>query len=104
MKKLLILGLMSVLMMGFLTACGSEDESAKSLDPKHQPFPDYILNASDQVQSAYVLASEYPEALAVAPCFCGCYAIDGHKSNLDCFVDGMGTNNEVTGWDTMGIS
>lgn len=104
MKKLLVLGLMSVLMIGFLTGCGSKEGSSETLDPKHQPFPDFVLNASDQVQEAYVLASEYPEALAVAPCFCGCYAIDGHKSNLDCFVDGMGPDNAVTGWDTMGLS
>jgi hypothetical protein len=104
MKKLLVLGLMAILSITLLSGCGSKDESSKTLDPKHQPFPDYVLNAGDKVQEAYVLASEYPEALAVAPCFCGCYNIDGHKSNLDCFVDGMGPDREVTGWDTMGIS
>lgn len=104
MKKLLVLGLMSFLMIGFLTGCGSNKGTDETLDSKHEPLPDFVLNASDQVQEAYVLAAEYPEALSVAPCFCGCYAIDGHKSNLDCFVDSMGSDNAVTGWDTMGVA
>ena len=90
------------LIMGILTGCGSKEEL--SLDPKHKELPDYVLNASEKVQETYVMAAQYPEALASVPCYCGCYAEDGHKSNLDCFVDSLGPDMQVTEWDSMGIS
>jgi len=88
--------------MSILTGCGSKEEL--SLDPKHKELPDYVLNASEKVQETYVMAAQYPEALASVPCYCGCYAEDGHKSNLDCFVDSLGPDMQVTEWDSMGIS
>jgi hypothetical protein len=91
-----------IIAMGLLTGCGSKEEL--SLDTKHQPLPDYVLKSSEKVQETYVMAAQYPEALASVPCYCGCYAEDGHISNLDCFVENMGPNNEVTEWDPMGIS
>jgi hypothetical protein len=42
--------------------------------------------------------------LASVPCYCGCYAEDGHESNLDCFIDSFGDDMQVTEWDSMGIS
>lgn len=90
------------LIMGILTGCGSKEEL--SLDPKHKELPDYVLNASEKVQETYVMAAQYPEVLASVPCYCGCYAEDGHKSNLDCFVDNLGSDMQVTEWDSMGIS
>lgn len=31
------------------------------------------------------------------------FAKDGHESNLNCFVDKMGSNNKVLKWNAMGI-
>lgn len=103
MKKLIVLLFASALILGSLAGCGKDAEET-SLDSKHEPFPQFMDNASDEVKSAYVLASNHPEVLASVPCFCGCYNIDGHISNLDCFVDSMGSDQEVTGWDTMGLA
>jgi hypothetical protein len=97
-----MLAFISIQILLFLSACGSKEELA--LDSKHLELPDYALNASKEVQEAYVMAAQFPEALASVPCYCGCYAEDGHISNLDCFVDSMGSDNAVTGWDTMGVS
>jgi Protein of unknown function with PCYCGC motif len=88
--------------MGLLAGCGSKVEIA--LDSKHKPLPYFVMNSSEMVQETYVLAVQYPEALAAVPCYCGCYAEDGHESNLDCFIDSFGDNMQVTEWDSMGIS
>jgi protein involved in sex pheromone biosynthesis len=101
MKKLLVLLFTSAL---FLLAGCSSDIDETSLDPKHEALPDFVENAKAEVKEAYIMASNYPEVLASVPCYCGCYAQDGHISNLDCFVDGMGSDKNVTGWDTMGVS
>jgi len=49
------------------------------------------------------MASTYPEVVASVPCYCGCVN-DGHKSNLDCFVQSVGEGNAVEQWDSHGIS
>ncbi|MCL6571405.1 MAG: PCYCGC domain-containing protein, partial [Bacillus sp. (in: Bacteria)] len=38
------------------------------------------------------------------PCYCGCGVSDGHKSNLDCFIDQFGNDNAVVEYDSMGIA
>jgi hypothetical protein len=103
MKKYKVVALSSVLILGlFLAGCGSKEEV--TLDSKHKELPDFVLNAKAEVKEAYIMAAEYPEALASAPCFCGCYESDGHISNLDCFVDQMNSDKAVTEWDAMGVS
>ncbi len=87
-----------------LAACGSSKDINETLDKKHQPFPDYILGSSELVQDTYAMVSNYPEVVAGVPCYCGCFASDGHKSNLDCFIDQFGEDNAVTAWDSMGIA
>ena len=87
----------------FLSGCSSSNDEL-TLGSTHKPLPDYVLNSPEQVQETYVMAAQFPVALSVAPCYCGCGAEDGHKSNLDCFVDSLGPNNQVTEWDAMGIS
>jgi len=100
MFSFLLLGIVTVLILG---ACSSQDINV-SLDKKHAPLPDYVLNSSQQVQDAYKMVSNYPEVVAGVPCYCGCYVSDGHESNLDCFIDHFGENNAVEEWDSMGIA
>lgn len=103
MKKSKVIALSSALIVGILlTGCGSKEDL--TLDPKHKELPEYVTNAKEEVKAAYILASDYPEALASVPCYCGCYEQDGHKSNLDCFVGGMDSENAVTEWDAMGVA
>ncbi len=96
----------AILAIGVASACRSD--SAKSdelkLDSKHAPLPDYVLATPEMVQETYVMAAEYPEVLASVPCYCSCGTGAGHKSNLDCFVKGIGNNNAVTEWDNHGTA
>jgi hypothetical protein len=104
MKKFLSLLFLIAAIALFLVACGSSKDINVTLDKKHEPFPDYVLNSSVLVQETYAMVSNYPEVVAGVPCYCGCFASDGHKSNLDCFIDQFGEDNSVTGWDSMGIA
>ena len=49
------------------------------------------------------MAADKSRGRSSVPCFCGCVA-DGHKSNLDCFIQSMVTDNAVEGWDSHGIA
>jgi hypothetical protein len=103
MKRFTLLLLMGILMIGIASGCSSKEEEI-ALDPKHKPLPDYVMDSSEKIQETYVMASQYPEVVASVPCYCGCFAEDGHESNLDCYIDQMGSNNEVLEWDSMSIS
>lgn len=94
--------LLFVIIISLLAGCNSNKDL--SLDSKHVKFPDFVLSTSPQVQETYVMAAENPEVLASVPCFCGCGDGAGHKSNLDCFVKNMGSDNEVTEWDPHGTA
>jgi hypothetical protein len=85
-----------------LAGCGSDEKL--TLDAKHKELPDYVTNTSEKIQETYIMAATYPQVLASVPCYCGCNATDGHVSNLDCFVGGMGKDNAVVEWDPMGIA
>jgi hypothetical protein len=82
--------------------CGTQKANV-TFNKKNTPLPDYVLNSSKMVQETYIMASNYPDVLNQVQCFCGC-AADGHKSNLNCFVGKMGSNNAVQAWDQHGIS
>jgi hypothetical protein len=98
--SLLLTGILTV---GFVSGCSSNTEELK-LDPKHKPLPDYVLNSSELIKETYIMAATYPEVVASVPCYCGCNEQDGHMSNLDCYIDQMGTDNSVQEWDAMSIS
>ena len=36
---------------------------------------------------AYQIAKEVPELIERMPCYCGCFKGNGHRNNLDCYVD-----------------
>lgn len=103
MKRFTSVFLTGLLAVGLLSGCTSNKENM-TLDKKHKPLPDYVLNSSDKVKETYIMASKYPEVLASVPCYCGCGVSDGHESNLDCYVNKMGSNNAVEEWDPMSIS
>lgn len=83
--------------------CGTKKENL-TLASKNKPLPDYVLNSSEKVKDTYLLAAKYPSVLASVPCYCGCASEVGHKNNLNCFVDKMGSNNAVQEWDQHGIT
>ncbi len=103
MKKFFMLMILCVTMVLIAAACSSNKANV-TLDKKHKPLPDYVLNSSDKIKETYIMVSNYPEVVANVPCYCGCYAQDGHKSNLDCYIDHFGDNSAVEEWDPMSIS
>jgi hypothetical protein len=96
--------MLSILVIGIISACSSLDTENLELDAKHVPLPDYVLQSPEKVQETYLLAAKYPEALAASPCYCGCGMDDGHESNLDCFIKGMDSDLAVTEWDPHGTA
>lgn len=92
-----------IILVVVIAGCSSSNQKL-SLDSKNKPLPDYVLNSSPKVQETYIMASKYPQVLAQVPCFCGCGTQDGHKSNLQCYIDKMGPNHAVEQWDPMSIS
>ncbi len=103
MKKLSSLLVLCFAIVLIAAACSSNKANV-TLDKKHAPLPDYVLNAPEKVQETYKMVSNYPEVVAQVPCYCGCGVSDGHKSNLDCFIGHFGGDNAVSEWDPMGIS
>lgn len=102
MKRITSLLFLAIVMAIIAAGCSSKIEDL-TLNKKHKPLPDYVLNSSEKIQETYIMAASYPEVVAQVPCYCGCVS-DGHKSNLDCFVGQMGGENAVEEWDSHGIA
>jgi hypothetical protein len=102
MKRITSLLFLLIVIAIVAAGCSSKKENV-TLDKKHAPLPDYVLNTSDKIQETYIMATNYPEVISQVPCYCGCGS-DGHKSNLDCFIDQFGDDNAVVEYDSMGIA
>lgn len=103
MKRIISLLMLCILVAGIAAGCSSKKANL-TFDKKHKPLPDYVLNSSQKVKETYIMASNYPDVLSQVPCFCGCGTQDGHVSNLQCYIDKMGSNKNVEEWDSMSIS
>lgn len=103
MKRIISLLFLCILIVVIAAGCSSKQQNW-TLDKKHKPLPDYVLNSSEKVQETYIMASKYPQVLAQVPCFCGCGAQAGHYSNMNCYIDKLGKDNAVEQWDKMSIS
>jgi hypothetical protein len=60
-------------------------------------LPDYAYDstAPKGTAEAYQFAVNNPDVLKYIPCYCGCGELDGHTSNLDCFIKSGSGNNIV---------
>ncbi len=67
------------------------------------PYASQMSGTPEQVRQAYVFAAQNPGVLEYVPCYCGC-ELDGHGSNVDCFVDSRASNGAVQSWDTHGMT
>jgi hypothetical protein len=58
-----------------------------------------LTSLSEDVASHYHFADAHPSTYEQVPCFCGCDAMLGHRSLLDCFVkpDGSGWESHASG-------
>lgn len=59
-------------------------------------LPDYAYGstAPKGTAEAYQFAVDNPDVLKYIPCYCGCGELDGHVSNLDCFIK-SGSGNDI---------
>ena len=67
------------------------------------PYMSQMSSPPEQVRQAYVFAAQNPGVLEYVPCYCGC-ELDGHRSNVDCFVESRASNGAVERWDTHGMT
>ena len=67
------------------------------------PYTSQMSGEPEQVRQAYVFAAQNPGVLGYVPCYCGC-ELDGHRSNVDCFVESRASNGAVESWDTHGMT
>ena len=67
------------------------------------PYTSQMSGPPEQVRQAYVFAAQNPSVLGYVPCYCGC-ELDGHRSNVDCFVESRASNGAVERWDTHGMT
>ncbi|CRK84094.1 putative lipoprotein [Neobacillus massiliamazoniensis] len=103
MKRITSFMLLCLLILVVAAGCSSK-KVTWTLDKKHKPLPDYVMNSSEKIQETYIMASKYPDVLAQVPCYCGCGTQDGHNSNMNCYIDKLGENKAVEQWDSMSIS
>lgn len=101
MKRITSILIICLTFVVIAAGCGTKKDNLK-LAAKNEPLPDYVLNSSEKVKNTYLMAAKYPEVVASVPCFCGCVA-EGHKSNLNCYIQKMGPNQAVEAWDQHGI-
>jgi len=50
------------------------------------------------IRDAYQFALQRPDVLQYIPCYCGCGMHSNHKSNLNCYIDGVQPDGTVQ-WD-----
>lgn len=60
-------------------------------------LPDYAYSSTGPkgLAEAYQFAVDNQDVLKYIPCYCGCGELDGHTSNLDCFIKSGSGNNIV---------
>lgn len=107
MKKILILLIaVSIISIG----CTNQDQQTQQGNHKNTLTYEIgsndwssltALSANDNVIEAYQFAVDHPEVLDYIPCYCGCYEVDGHISNTQCFVESVEDN--VANLDNMGL-
>jgi hypothetical protein len=57
-------------------------------------LPDYAMAADSNTQMAYRFAADRPDVMRWMVCYCGCGEHSGHKSALNCFINGDGDWDE----------
>ena len=90
---------------------GASEVSATSFTPEGPndlpmpplPYASQMSGPAEQVRAAYVFAAQNPGLLEYVPCYCGC-ELDGHNSNVDCFVESRTPDGAVRAWDSHGMT
>jgi len=96
-----LVGLAAILFLPFRSdsdgpsaAAGQKDGGPAATTWNGIVLPEYVLAASDTVQTAYRFALERPDVMMWMPCYCGCGQHSDHKSARNCFVKDDTTSGE----------
>lgn len=114
MKKLTFVVAASLL---FLSACGADKNNAKQPDSHEEHehtsgdiqeetagtdvLPSFLDNQNENIRLVYQIAGQTTDLLEWIPCYCGCGASVGHKSNLNCFIQEKREDGTIV-WDDHG--
>ena len=96
-KTLIILLTLFITLAGSSSACGNTQSTASTklkLAPQ-SALPDFVLEASPEIQEAYRFAMANPEILKQYPCYCGCQEVLAHMHNLDCYIKQFNADGSI---------
>lgn len=63
-------------------------------------WPDYVVEAGAEVQRLYEFQVANGDLMRYMPCYCGCNAEAGHRSNRDCYIKKVNADGTVV-FDSM---
>lgn len=94
-----------------LAACGGASTSAPTdfsarfarFEPADEPngdltkvvWPEFVTGAGPDVRRLYEFQVTNGDLMRYMPCFCGCGASDGHRSNRDCYIKQVNPDGSV---------
>jgi hypothetical protein len=58
-------------------------------------WPDFVLNAGDDVRRLYEFQVVNGDLMRYMPCFCGCSSSGGHRNNRDCYIKAVNADGSV---------
>ncbi len=96
MSHRIISMILLVLPLVVLSACSGDTPGKQTHAELPEDFQSY-----PEIVNMYMLVAENADVIRYMPCYCGC-EVNGHTSNLSCFVDEMDENGRVVKWDNMG--
>lgn len=78
--------------MGWVMTRGGDDSGSGGVK-----LPDYVngTGVPKGTAEAYQFAIDNQDVLKYIPCYCGCGQLDGHDSNLDCFIKSGGSGSDI---------
>jgi hypothetical protein len=88
---------LSAVLLGTLSGCGSSVASTSDHDLTMAPMSDMpmeVQGAPLVTRQAYQFAVANPDVMKHIPCYCGCGAM-GHTSNYSCYVAGLDAKGSV---------
>jgi hypothetical protein len=58
-------------------------------------WPEFVLEAGDEVRRLYEFQVENGDLMRFMPCFCGCGQSAGHRNNRDCYIRRVNPDGSV---------
>ncbi len=85
-----LVGVLLGMIGGQRSALGAGEPEARVLQAvPRRPRPKTLSPVlfEGKTARAYQIAKQVPQLIEQMPCYCGCFKGNGHRNNLDCYVD-----------------